>query len=381
MNVRPRKPRFRLSVRALMALVLVVAVVLGWKVNRARNQRLAVAAIRAKGGRVSYDFAYGADLKTLPMWEPAAPKWLRKALGDEYFQEVTMVTLLSRSDTLDDFLPSLGLLDHLEYLRSYTLTISDSALAQLATYPSLQTLIVSAERDGPSDEGLASLAGARKLRELMIEPAAGVTDPGMASLAKLPELKVLRISDAPSLTALGLKNLGPRLAELEGLILLQTGLSDEGMACLGACRKLKLLNLNGAKLGNAGFFHVRHMESLRLLSIESTNVTDEGLAALRGLKELRGISLANTQIAGPGLVHLEALDQLEDLDLGETPLTDEWLGPIRKLRGLQTLNLIGTKVTAQAVAALRAERPSLSIHHHDDPMPPPPPPAPALAPK
>ena len=41
--------RFRLSVRALMALILVIAVALGWYLETVRNQQKAVAAIRQLG--------------------------------------------------------------------------------------------------------------------------------------------------------------------------------------------------------------------------------------------------------------------------------------------------------------------------------------------
>ncbi len=362
MNDRPRVSRFRLSLRAFMVLVLVAGAVLGWKANRARAQRRAVAAIRAVNGNVAYDFQYtGDDVLTpkpfSPSKGPSAPKWLRNLLGDEYFQEVTMVTF--RSPVSDDILPSIATLDHLVQLSLTGEEIGDPAMTQVAKLPRLKSLTLA--RSSVTDAGLTHLAAARRLQRLAIHGAAGVTDAGMTSLAGLPDLRSVEIFLAPNLTARGLKNLGPRLAGLETLILYETGLSDEGMACLDDCRKLKVVSLSNANIGDAGFAHFRNMDSLKQLVVSTTNVTDEGLASLRGLKNLRSLSIANTRVTDAGLAHLEGLVGLESLMLQSTMVTDEGLKSIRKLKGLKYLYL-GTRVSPEAIAALRAERPSLQIN-------------------
>ncbi len=70
----------RLSVRALLALILVIAVVLGWVAYRARLQRAAVAAILDAGGQVFYkDQSTSYDPATASLTvssEPWAPRWL-----------------------------------------------------------------------------------------------------------------------------------------------------------------------------------------------------------------------------------------------------------------------------------------------------------------
>ena len=76
----PRSPRSRrlvFGVRALMVLVLFVAVGLGWKVNRARIQKRAVARIEAAGGFCAYDDTF------------RAPAWLHQKIDAAYFQEVS----------------------------------------------------------------------------------------------------------------------------------------------------------------------------------------------------------------------------------------------------------------------------------------------------
>src|SRR4051812_25186139 len=84
-----------LSVRVLMVLVVLLAVVLARVTNRARAQRRAVATIRAAGGEIIYDFQSTGrgSSRDGPDVVPAGPRWLRHILGDEYFQDVVEVRL------------------------------------------------------------------------------------------------------------------------------------------------------------------------------------------------------------------------------------------------------------------------------------------------
>ena len=81
-----RRLPFRLSLRPLMVLVLIVGGVLGWVGYRARVQRQAVAAIERAGAKAFYDFqAPGGK----PAWWQ--PKWLVDAVGVDYLAHVTWV--------------------------------------------------------------------------------------------------------------------------------------------------------------------------------------------------------------------------------------------------------------------------------------------------
>lgn len=96
------------SLRSFLVLLTALAVWLGVVVNRAREQREAVKAIEAAGGTVTYDFQITGvpfdgtpDLPHVverffdPYAEPPGPLWLRRLIGDDFFQEPVAVNFLA----------------------------------------------------------------------------------------------------------------------------------------------------------------------------------------------------------------------------------------------------------------------------------------------
>src|SRR4051812_27155179 len=87
---RIRRPRLRLSVRALMLLVLICGAGMGWfawKTRRVNAQRMSVTAIRQWNGVAAYDYQW-SDGREIPFARPTGPAWLRRRLGDQFFHEV-----------------------------------------------------------------------------------------------------------------------------------------------------------------------------------------------------------------------------------------------------------------------------------------------------
>ena len=97
-----------ISLRGLLLLILAIALWLGWIVQMSRQQREAVAALQKFGGFVHYDWEFvNGPVKVpqgnslwMPSWgkftpgrKPLAPSWMRRALGDEYFQSIAHVSL------------------------------------------------------------------------------------------------------------------------------------------------------------------------------------------------------------------------------------------------------------------------------------------------
>jgi hypothetical protein len=181
---------FRFSLRTLFIVTTVIAVWLGLQCKRAREQQLAVDRIAELGGFVGYDFEYGRDGARIKDATPAGWPWLRKIVGDHYFQRVVRVHLDERAVT-DADLKLIGKLRHTTSLDLNDTDISDDGMAMLSSLSRLQYLGLARTR--VSDAGLQHVEGFRDLKLLILEDTA-VGDDGVRALTRLQRLEILVLS-------------------------------------------------------------------------------------------------------------------------------------------------------------------------------------------
>jgi hypothetical protein len=302
---RRRRRWWTLSVRSLLLLVLVTGGWLGWKARQARQQRAAVAAIVARGGFVLYDWQwdeacpYYAD----PSKRPWAPRWLRRALGDEPFQEVTLV--------------------------------------QVGYNPKHRPLAPS-----PDDEAvLDHLAGLRGIRCLELGPALA-TDRGMERIGRLTRLERLVMDDAWRLTDAGLAHLRG-LRYLRSLHIGRAHITERSLGDIGSFSKLERLTLEFTRIrfSDARLAHLRGLTCLKYLSLGwADEVSDDGLAHLGGMAELDSLAIVGSRVTDEGLKHLRGLTKLEQLSLPGSGVTDEGL---KRLQATAPSLRIGTQTFYQ----------------------------------
>jgi hypothetical protein len=289
--------RLRISLRATMLAIVVLGLWLGWQVNRARRQREAVAAIQRYGGWVHYDYEFVNGTLT-PGRSPRAPGWLRRLLGDEFFQEVRQVSLVYDDSTGKRF-------------DNRNVRACDEILALASRLPGLEILLL--KETQATDKGLRHIGKMTGLEELFIWDATSVTDAGVGHLRSLQNLKKVHISKS-KLTDRGLALLGG-LPSIRELSLQQNHFSDDGLARLGGRDRLKrlYLGLGDGQITGAGLAYLRSFRGLEILDVQGTeaNAGDaEGLVeCLPKLKELwlngRHITSADKQGLGqlrPGLM-------------------------------------------------------------------------------
>jgi internalin A len=423
---KPRRRWTSLSLRGLMLLVLVLGVLMGWQARKVSLQRRAVAAIERVGGQFIYDFVSptGEMRYSNPPKEPAAPKWLRQMLGDEYFQAITGVYLGGGSpfempDTsaehmaaVETLMASLTKLDQLQTLAISSNRLTPAALADLGRLTGLTTLMLDDAIE--TDAQLASLRGLTRLENLTISLEAGTTpkapriEKGLANLAPLIRLRKLHLTgDSVLVRSLdfidGMAHLESLMvdhsplddtflaklakkANLREVILRDTDLTDAGMTEIGMLANLEFLsgrgsmltdsglshlaglkNLSGLALAawspnitDAGFAHLAGLTQLKLLQIQGGRVTDAGLSHLSGMTAMKNLWLAGMPISDAGLVHLSKMAVLFDLDLTETKVTGAGLVHLPKPMTLRCLGLARSPVTDDGLAGLSAMT-SLSI--------------------
>ena len=118
----------RFSVRALIILVLLAGVWLGWLVRSAHTQREAVAAIQRAGGYFEYQWGFRDGVlvrNERPWW----PKWFVDRMGVDYFGNVVAVNLDGCGN--DEHLAWVGNLTRLEDLHLKGSKVTDAGLVCL----------------------------------------------------------------------------------------------------------------------------------------------------------------------------------------------------------------------------------------------------------
>jgi hypothetical protein len=352
-----RKRRWlRFSVRTMMIAVLVAAVALSWPIRRANIQRRAVAALKKAPGKVyiAYDFEYDGNWRVKHNASPWAPAWLRRLLGDEFFQEVDTVAVQSPAsdetmEILGEF-PRLrllhlrdcsGIVDGLVQLRGMrnleTLelcgpSITDAKLAILSEMKHLRVLELN--DTSVTDAGLTHVAAQPALQSLMIRGREGraarlagpsvarVTDAGLVHLTGLHRLRLLEISTAPGITDLAPLDPSRNLPELRVLQLHDTGVTDAGLAPIAGNTALVSLNLRSARITDAGLAHLRGLTDLKNLLLDHTRISDAGLANLSGLSALNLLSIGSTDVTDAGLAHLKRITSLRRLWAHQSKITE-----------------------------------------------------------
>jgi hypothetical protein len=292
---RETKPTGRwktISIRGLLLLVLAIALCLGWIVHKAREQRETVAALQKFGGFVHYDWEFVNGRVKVPrgnsIWKPSwgtftpegkpwAPDWLRRALGDEYFQSLAHVSLY---------------VDIKKQMASATwvnIGPADDALRKLATQTSVRTLQIGGQQ--VTDENLAYVGKLTGLEELRIDWAFHLTDKGFLQLAGLKRLRLLEI-DKSKMTDASLEAIG-KMTNLEELRIGGEGFSDRGLAQLKRLTRLKSLSLGEGnhQISDSDLEFLKNMQEMEDLDLRGWNVSDQGIATLRELKNLKTIHI------------------------------------------------------------------------------------------
>jgi internalin A len=262
-KINTRRRWLRISIRALMALILIIACALGWIVSRARVQRNAVAAVKKAGGTVWYDFEH----RRVPGPPPGLPAWRRLiayAIGVDFVSSVTMVSMPGRGSGAysQNILARLGVFEQLEYVDLRGVFFGDDALADLRGQHRLQQLVLQHTR--VTETGLAHLEGLTSLRKLYI--SGDITDRGLASVAGLTHLDKLNLAF--------------------------TQITDVGLRHLSALPNLKILALEHTRVTDAGIPELKRLVGLSQLSLHRTEITTDGIDELKR-------SLAKTVVVPP----------------------------------------------------------------------------------
>jgi len=307
-----KKGRFQFSLRTLLVATALFAIACAWVSNhviRARAQRRAVESVLSRLGSVYYAHNRGEDGDYYDNYgRPGGPEWLRRWIGDEYFQELHAVEFDYHWDC--DFHETVVLLGSQRELRVLLLTYTELSDDDLAPLKGLQKLtILSLERTNVTDAGVGELTALTQLQTLRLNQTA-ITDRGVAHLVAFNELRHLGLAET-RITDKSLQYLSA-MPRLEGLAFSETAVTDAGLKHLAKLPKLQVLYLDGTDVTDAGLKHLSGLTKLEHLTLDGSMVTGSGFAHLHGLRNLRTLVVDFLQADSPGMKALErALPALE----------------------------------------------------------------------
>lgn len=234
----------------------IVFAIFGYKLQQARQQRVAVAAIRNLGGSVFYDYQLDEQGKLIPekKQQPPGWEWERKLLGIDMLADVVAVFFFNTGDEEigDEEMKHLAEMTELEWLILMNTQVGDAGLKHLTEITEMKRLFLSCTQVG--DEGMKHLAGMTNLNTLYLSKTQ-VGSEGMRHLAGMTKLETLYLD--------------------------YTQVGDPGLKHLARMTNLKTLLLNDTQVSNEGIEHLAVMEELTYLLLSRTQVTAEGVAELQ----------------------------------------------------------------------------------------------------
>lgn len=343
MTARPNRRWLQFSLRTFLIVLTLLAMGLGYVSFRAREQRAAVARIKELGGHIQYDYQRGSNPKPSP---PGWP-WLRRLVGDEYFQDVAFVKLDKTQ-------------------------VSDADLRLISKLRRAKTL--SLNWTNVSDEGLSSIRGMSELNYLGLWKTK-VTSEGIRRMRPPQKGSVVVLAE----TSVGDEAL-PNLSSCGHLVLDGTPVTSLGIKELAESKTLHDLAIQRTAVDDAAVPSLAKIKSLTWLVVSDTKISGEGLFALRNALPKCNVDGEVADFSGgfnpaaPGpddggwkrrISHLLSLNKDQRLKLMVLPdplVTDAHLATLEGFDHLETLDLRGSSVTDAGVQRLQKTLPKLKIH-------------------
>jgi Leucine-rich repeat (LRR) protein len=253
----------------------------------------------------------------------------------------------NRNYDIDKHLKHLDQFSYLEVLNLKSTNVGDEGLAHLAGLRKLKKLyLISNPNTGRiTDTGMAHLKNINSLQELEL-PYSGITDVGFAHLANLTSIRKINVPSG--VTDKGISII-TNMPQLEDLKIISRQVTDKGMEHPARCTSLKKLTLNNCPVTDEGFARLATLKNLENLTIMRTSITGAGLAVLRKLPELRDLSLFFMELGKEGITRLASAKSLERLEFRylDIGLRDEDLACLSGLTSLKSLNM-GVKDPSQS---------------------------------
>lgn len=330
---KPKRRWLRFSLRSLLLAMLGLCVLLGWKVEKTKRQREAVAWVRKMEGEVQYSAAYALSNSRFRMPQHP-PTWLEKRFGVDFFDTIALVEFVESDEwSGPNRLTNISKLAALTDLRELTLVGTKVVdLSPVSRMTDMKVLNLKAtdgwgwDRNKETHSALADVSPLRKMTQLEY---LYLRDTSVADLTPLRNMTHLRGLD---LGGTLVTDLGPLegMTELEWLDISATQVSD--LSPLARMTNLRELFCGGTQV--ADLSPLTDLTEIRELGLSRTPVQE--ISALRGLSNLEFVYMSYTNVSDVSPI-VGAKQTLQFLDISVTKVND--LSPLAKLETLHDLRI------------------------------------------
>ena len=212
--------------------------------------------------------------------------------------------------------------------------VTGEGIEQLAALRRLESLTINWSQLRPS--AYEALPALQSIKTLDLSYTTTLEDNAMTQIARCSNIDTLRISHCPNVTAKGLA-IALRLPNLRSLDI-------ENLKCswkeIGNERpaKLRILNATNTQFQNVDLGWLP--PDLEELSLNHTGADANTCRILtKMVRHLHKLSLTNCSITDTGVSMLGGLGELHELDITNVPLTEDCLRPLRQMDQLCELKI------------------------------------------
>ena len=191
-----------------------------------------------------------------------------------------------------------------------------------------------------------------------------LTEDQIASVLKFPELNYLEIAGNKNASDQTLARIS-QCKKLRTLNLCNTNLSDEAFTAICESNTLRRLNVRGTQVSDIGLTRIVKCTSLELLNLGYTQVTSDGFQSIGGCSSLRALNIDGITIDALALVHLQKLPNLESLSVCDTNLSDDHVSALTSLKSLTVIYVNNTSISDEGKLRLRKQMPGLTVSTHN----------------
>ncbi|HWB09371.1 MAG TPA: hypothetical protein VG826_09115 [Pirellulales bacterium] len=333
--LRRYRPRFRFSLRGMLATVTLAAALCGWIAwarQRADTEDTLIDAIKAAGGEA-----------WLERW---GPKWLDLIGADRYRRHLVAASVPSISDEDDEqddeatseLLRRLSRLPALQYLFLHVQDLTPELARALREFRQLRMLSIDSQcvRPGACAALGESLGGMSELRALVVSPRGVDYEDAVSDddwYVQMCQECLMAVGKATSLERLRLEDMTLRtesLAELDGLTRLKS---------------LSLMDVEGEHYSDppllSGLPPLPNLEAFEADSGGTGvgDLVDDDLRYLARLPRLKSLRLSVAALSEDGFAQLASLNSIEELSLTSDLLSSTELESLARLEHLRKLHV------------------------------------------